>query len=72
MRRLFFLGPSKIDHSGLPKQVHGQIMAAILTHKEFASLIAVGNTPVHGSSPAIPEAHSARLIALGYSGGHCG
>jgi hypothetical protein len=40
--------------------------AATLTHEEFASLIAVGNTPVHGSSPTIPDAHSARLIALGY------
>jgi hypothetical protein len=39
---------------------------ATLTHEEFASLIAVSNTPVHGSPPAIPDAHSARLIALGY------
>jgi hypothetical protein len=39
---------------------------ATLTHEEFASLIAVGNTPIHGSSPTIPDAHSARLIALGY------
>jgi hypothetical protein len=41
-------------------------MAAILTREEFASLMAVGNTPVDGSSPAIPDAHRARLIALGY------
>jgi hypothetical protein len=36
------------------------------THEEFASLLAVGNTPVSGSAPKIPAAHSARLIALGY------
>jgi hypothetical protein len=39
---------------------------AALTHEEFASLIAVGNTPIHASSPTIPDAHRARLIALGY------
>jgi hypothetical protein len=37
-----------------------------LTNEEFASLLTVGNAPVHGSAPAIPDAHSARLIALGY------
>jgi hypothetical protein len=37
-----------------------------LTDEEFASLLTVGNAPVHGSAPIIPEAHSARLIALGY------
>jgi len=37
-----------------------------LTDEEFASLLAVGNAPVHGSTPAIPAAHSARLIGLGY------
>jgi hypothetical protein len=37
-----------------------------LTDEEFTSLLAVGNTPVNGSAPAIPAAHSARLIALGY------
>jgi hypothetical protein len=37
-----------------------------LTHEEFASLLTVGNTPVHGSAPVIPAEHSARLIALGY------
>ena len=37
-----------------------------LTHEEFASLLTVGNAPVHGSAPAIPAEHSARLIALGY------
>jgi hypothetical protein len=40
--------------------------ATTLTREEFASLLAVGNTPVHGSAPAIPAVHSARLIALGY------
>jgi hypothetical protein len=40
--------------------------ATTLTREEFASLLAVGNTPVNGSAPAIPAAHSARLIALGY------
>jgi hypothetical protein len=37
-----------------------------LTHEEFASLLTVGNTPVHGSAPVIPAEHTARLIALGY------
>jgi hypothetical protein len=37
-----------------------------LTDEEFASLLTVGNAPVHGPTPAIPAAHSARLIALGY------
>jgi hypothetical protein len=37
-----------------------------LTGEEFASLLAVGNVPVNGLAPAIPVAHSARLIALGY------
>jgi hypothetical protein len=40
--------------------------ATKLTHEEFASLLTVGNVPVHGSAPAIPAEHSARLIALGY------
>jgi hypothetical protein len=38
----------------------------MLSPEEFASLLLVGNTPVNGSAPAIPAAHSARLIALGY------
>jgi hypothetical protein len=37
-----------------------------LTHEEFASLLTVGNTPVHGSAPVIPAEHRSRLIALGY------
>jgi hypothetical protein len=37
-----------------------------LSPEEFASLIVVGNTPVNGPAPAIPTAHSAGLIALGY------
>jgi hypothetical protein len=37
-----------------------------LTDEEFASLLTVGNAPVFGSPPAIPDAHSARFIALGY------
>jgi hypothetical protein len=37
-----------------------------LTDEEFASLLTVGNAPLHGSSPAIPAEHSVRLIALGY------
>jgi hypothetical protein len=37
-----------------------------LTLEEFASLLAVGSVRVNGSVPAIPAAHSARLIALGY------
>jgi hypothetical protein len=38
----------------------------ILSPEEFASLLLVGNTPVNGPAPAIPAAHSARLIELGY------
>jgi hypothetical protein len=37
-----------------------------LTLAEFASLVTVGNAPMHGSAPLIPAAHRARLIALGY------
>jgi hypothetical protein len=40
--------------------------AITLTDEEFASLLTVGNAPVHGSPPAIPDAHSARLTAVGY------
>ena len=40
--------------------------ATTLTGEEFASLLAVGSAPVHGCAPAIPAAHAARLIALGY------
>jgi hypothetical protein len=53
--------------------VHAQIMPSeILSPEEFASLLLVGNTPVQGLAPAIPGAHSARLIALGYFGGYLG
>lgn len=39
----------------------------MLTHEEFASLLVVGHKPAaNGRPPAIPPAHSARLIALGY------
>jgi hypothetical protein len=64
-----FLGLSNIDHAGFAEVVHAQAMASeaiTLTREEFDSLLAVGNTPVHGSAPAIPAAHAARLIALGY------
>jgi hypothetical protein len=37
-----------------------------LTREEFASLLTVGNAAVNSSAPAIPAAHSARLIAMGY------
>ena len=40
--------------------------AKTLSLGEFASLLTVGNTRVNMSAPAIPAAHSARLIALGY------
>jgi hypothetical protein len=40
--------------------------ATTLTHDEFAFLLLVGNTPVNGPAPAIPAAHGARLIELGY------
>ena len=40
--------------------------AQMLTNEEFASLLTVGNAPVNCSTPTIPAAHSARLIALGY------
>ena len=52
-----------------PKQVMLRVMAQeaqMLTTEEFASLLTVGNAPVNSSAPAIPAAHSARLIALGY------
>jgi hypothetical protein len=40
--------------------------ARALTIKEFASLLAVGNSLVDDPAPVIPAEHSARLIALGY------
>lgn len=40
--------------------------AKMLTPEEFASLLTVGNAAVNGAAPAIPAAHCARLIALGY------
>ena len=38
----------------------------MLTHEEFASLVAVGHSPLNSRPAAIPPEHSARLIALGY------
>jgi len=38
----------------------------MLTHEEFASLLAVGHTPVNSRPAVILPEHSARLIALGY------
>ena len=38
----------------------------MLTHEEFASLLAIGHTPRNDSPAVIPPEHSARLIALGY------
>ena len=38
----------------------------MLTHEEFASLLAVGHIPVNSRPAVIPPEHSARLIALGY------
>jgi len=38
----------------------------MLTHEEFASLLAVGHAPANGRPAVIPSEHSARLIALGY------
>jgi len=40
--------------------------AQMLTTEEFGSLLTVGNAAVNGAAPAIPAAHCARLIALGY------
>ena len=40
--------------------------AQMLTTEEFASLLTVGSAAINSSAPAIPAAHSARLIALGY------
>jgi predicted nucleotide-binding protein len=37
-----------------------------LSEQEFASLLAVGKTAVHGPPAVIPAEHSARLIELGY------
>jgi hypothetical protein len=43
------------------------LKSKILTVEEYASLLTVGNTsPVLDPPAAIPAAHSARLIALGY------
>jgi hypothetical protein len=43
------------------------VEAKNLTLKEFASLLAVGNTSAVLNAPAaIPAEHSAKLIALGY------
>jgi hypothetical protein len=67
MRQPLFASLSKIDHAGLRKLGHALGMASeTLSPEEFASLLLVGNTPVSGPTPAIPAAHSARLIALGY------
>jgi len=41
------------------------VESQILTIDEFASLLTVGDAP-ENSTPAIPAAHSARLIAFGY------
>ena len=38
----------------------------MLTHEEFASLLAVGHTPVNDHPAVIAPEHGARLIALGY------
>ena len=38
----------------------------MLTHEEFASLLAVGHSPLNNRPAVIPPEHSARLIALGY------
>jgi hypothetical protein len=50
--------------------VNNQMMgpkSEILTRKEFASLLLVGNTSAVLAPPAIiPAEHSAKLIALGY------
>jgi hypothetical protein len=65
----FFSELTKIDYAGLAKSSMVMPMvseAKTLSREEFASLLTVGNTPVHGSAPVIPAAHSARLIALGY------
>jgi hypothetical protein len=48
---------------------HIRVMASeakMLTPEEFASLLKVANAAVNSAAPAIPAAHSARLIALGY------
>ena len=38
----------------------------MLTGEEFASLLVVGNASVNDPPAAIPAAHGARLIGLGY------
>jgi hypothetical protein len=42
------------------------IQSEMLTVKEFASLLAVGNVRVNDLAPVIPAEHSARFTALGY------
>jgi hypothetical protein len=65
-----FVDLSKIEHPRLPTSGHTRIMAIEtknLTFKEFASLLAVGNTSAVFDPPAaIPAEHSAKLIKLGY------
>jgi hypothetical protein len=62
-----FASVSKIEHAGIAESSHAVGMASeALSSEEFASLLTVGNAPVHGPAPTIPAAHSARLIALGY------
>jgi hypothetical protein len=43
-----------------------RIMTLEATELSHKKLTTVGDAPVHGSAPAIPAEHSARLIALGY------
>ena len=52
-----------------PKQCMLRVMALeaqMLTTEEFVSLLTVCNAAINSSASAIPAAHSARLIALGY------
>jgi hypothetical protein len=42
------------------------VEARELTIKEFASLLAIGNSRVNDLAPVIPTEHSNRLIALAY------
>jgi hypothetical protein len=60
----------KVDHSAIAELGYILMMALTskkLTREEFASLLKVANTSAVLEPPAaIPAAHSARLIGLGY------
>ena len=66
---IIFASVINIEHVALPKEGHNLPMksdSSLLTHKEFSSLVLVGNTPPAHPPALVPKEHSARLIAQGY------